>query len=207
MAYELVVIGASWGGLEALERILGELPAEYAPAVAIALHRSASSDPEGLTALLSRYGRRTVHEAGDKDAVTPGTIFVAPADYHLLVEQGNFALSVDAAVSYSRPSIDVLFDSAATAYGERLVAVVLTGANEDGANGLRRVRRRGGVTIVQDPDSAARREMPEAAIATGAADHVVPLAEIAASLVRCAERGPARRAGAYGYAGRSWGES
>jgi two-component system chemotaxis response regulator CheB len=110
-------------------------------------------------------------------------VHVAPPDYHLLVEPGEFALSVDEPVRFSRPSIDVLLESAADAYGSRLVAVILTGASADGAVGLQRVRRLGGQTIVQDPGTAERREMPEAAIASGAAEHVVPLEQIAPLLV------------------------
>ncbi|MEA2436192.1 MAG: two-component system, chemotaxis family, protein-glutamate methylesterase/glutaminase, partial [Thermoleophilaceae bacterium] len=113
-------------------------------------------------------------------------VYNAPADYHLLVEPEGFALSTDEMVQHSRPSIDVLFDSAADVYADRLVGVILTGANADGAYGLRRVKRRGGVTIVQDPDTAEKRAMPEAAIATGAADHVVPLDAIAPKLAELA---------------------
>jgi two-component system chemotaxis response regulator CheB len=123
-----------------------------------------------------------VREAGDKDSIQPGRVYLAPPDYHLLVEPEGFALSTDEAVQYSRPSIDVLFDSAADTYGDRLIGVLLTGANEDGAYGLRRVRRRGGVTIVQDPETAERRTMPDAAIAAGAADLVLPLDGIAPKL-------------------------
>jgi two-component system chemotaxis response regulator CheB len=123
-----------------------------------------------------------VSEAADKEAIEEGHVYVAPADYHLLVEPDGFALSTEGMVQHSRPSIDVLFDSAADTYGSELAAVVLTGANADGAYGLERVKRRGGVTIVQDPETAEKRSMPDAAIATGAADHVVPLEGIAAKL-------------------------
>jgi two-component system chemotaxis response regulator CheB len=163
----------------ALERILGGLPEDFPAAVAIAQHRSAESGSGALGALLGRHSALEVSEAMDKDEIEAGHVYVAPADYHLIVEPGMFALSVDEAVQFSRPSIDVMFDTAADSYAERLVGVVLTGANEDGAYGISRVKRRGGVTIVQDPETAAKRAMPDAAIATGAVDHVVPLDDIA----------------------------
>ena len=183
--YELIVIGASWGGLDALEHVLGPLPDGFATPVAIAQHRAIDSGvgSGALVGMLAVRTGRTVLEASDKDEIAPGRVYVAPADYHLLVEPGAFALSIDAAVQHSRPSIDVLFDSAADSYGERLIAVVLTGANEDGAHGVERVKRRGGLTIAQDPETAVKPTMPMAAIATGAVDRIVPLDEIAPLLV------------------------
>ena len=187
MSYELIVIGASWGGLHALEVLLSGLPRDFETPIAIAQHRAVDSGSGALSAMLGHHARREdICEPGDKDPIEPGAVYVAPPDYHLLVEPGSFALSTDAAVQYSRPSIDVLFDSAADAYSDRLVAVILTGANEDGAYGIQRVRRRGGLTIAQDPGTAERREMPDAAIATGDVEHVVALDEIAPLLARVA---------------------
>ncbi len=186
--YELVAMGASWGGLSAIQRILGALPGDFAPPIAIAQHRAHDSDAHGLCRMFQRHARRPVREASDKDPIVPGEVFLAPADYHLLVEVDGFALSTDGAVQYSRPSIDVLFDTAADVYGERLVAVLLTGANADGAYGIARVQRRGGYTIVQDPTSAERSEMPTAAIATGAVDRIAELGEIAQLLVDLCSR-------------------
>lgn len=185
MGYELIVIGASWGGLHALEVLLAGLPRDFEPPIAIAQHRAVDSGSGALSAMLGHHAsREDISEPGDKDPIEPGRVYVAPPDYHLLVEAGAFALSTDAAVQYSRPSIDVLFDSAADAYSDRLVAVILTGANEDGAYGVQRVRRRGGLTIAQDPATAERREMPAAAIATGDVQHVLALEEIAPTLAR-----------------------
>jgi two-component system chemotaxis response regulator CheB len=175
---QLIVIGASWGGLAALEQIIGALPAGFRTPIAIAQHRATDSGSGALQEMMRRRSRHDVCEAGDKDPIEAGRIYIAPPDYHLLVEGDGFALSTEGAVNYSRPSIDVLFDSAADVYGEQLVGVVLTGANDDGAYGLMRVRRRGGLTIVQDPSTAERPEMPQAAIATGAAQRVLPLDEI-----------------------------
>jgi two-component system chemotaxis response regulator CheB len=136
--------------------------------------------------MLGSHSGRDVVEPGDKDPIERGHVYVAPADYHLIVEPGEFALSTEAAVHYSRPSIDVLFDTAADAYSDRLAAVILTGANDDGAYGMQRVRRRGGLTIAQDPETAVRPDMPRAAIATGAVQHVLPLEDVAPFLVRAA---------------------
>ena len=178
MSYELVTIGASWGGLAAIETVLAGLPDRFPTPIAIAQHRAVDSGSGALSRMLALRSGLDVCEAGDKDPIEPGRVYVAPPDYHLLVEREGFALSTDQLVQYSRPSIDVLFESAADTYGDRLIGVVLTGANADGADGLVRVKHRGGVTIVQDPKTAQKREMPEAAIATGAADHVVPLDRI-----------------------------
>ena len=186
MKYELVVIGASWGGLTALEEVLGGLPDGFATPIAIAQHRAVDSGSGALSSMLGRRVGRDVFEAGDKDPIEAGRVYVAPPDYHLLVEPYGFALSTEGHVHYARPSLDVLFDSAADVYADRLVSVVLTGANDDGAYGTMRVRRRGGMTIAQDPAGAERPEMPAAAIATGAVRQVVPLEEIAPLLVELA---------------------
>jgi two-component system, chemotaxis family, protein-glutamate methylesterase/glutaminase len=169
--------------------VLGGLPARSPAAIAIAQHRSADSPEPALADRLAALSALPVTEPSDKDPILPGQAYVAPADYHLLVESGSFALSTDERVQHSRPSIDVLFESAADAYGSRLIGVVLTGASEDGAAGLARVRERGGLTIVQDPETAQRRTMPEAAIAAGAAQGVLPLAEIAPLLVELCAAG------------------
>ncbi|HEY5660942.1 MAG TPA: chemotaxis protein CheB, partial [Gaiellaceae bacterium] len=125
----------------------------------------------------------------DKMAIEPRNVYIAPPDYHLLVEPGSFALSVDERVQYARPSIDVLFESAAFAYGPSLIGIILTGANEDGAAGLATVKERGGVAIVQEPGGAERRAMPDAAIAATVAHAVLPLDEIGAYLHElCVER-------------------
>ena len=176
-------MGSSWGGLHALETVLSTLPPDFCTPIVIAQHRAPDSGSGALSHMLSVRSGHDVCEAGDKDPIEEGRVYIAPPDYHLLVEPGGFALSTEATVQYSRPSIDVLFDSAADAYADELVAVVLTGANADGAYGVERVKRRGGVTLAQDPETAEKREMPDAAIATGAVDHVVPLEEIASKLM------------------------
>ncbi len=182
MTVELVAIGASWGGLNAVERVLGGLPDDFGAAVVIAQHRRADSDDDRLAQLLGARCALEVREAEDKQTLDPGIVLLAPADYHLLVARGWVELSVDAPEHFSRPSIDVLLGSAADAYGERAAGVVLTGANADGAEGLARIARRGGPAIVQDPDTAMRREMPDAALAATPDARVMALDEIAGAL-------------------------
>jgi two-component system chemotaxis response regulator CheB len=177
-----VAIGASWGGLHAIEVVLESLPQGFSTPIVIAQHRAVDSGHGALSRVLSLRSGLVVKEAGDKDAIEPGGVYLAPPDYHLLVEPNGFALSTEAVVHHSRPSIDVLFDTAADTYGQRLIGVILTGANDDGAYGMMRIKRRGGVTIAQDPATAERAEMPVAAIATGAVDHVIPLEEIGPTL-------------------------
>jgi two-component system chemotaxis response regulator CheB len=188
VTYALVAVGASWGGLNALERLLAALPDDFAPAIAIAQHRSADSN--GLAVLLSRHARRPVVDAGDKEPIERGGIYLAPPDYHLLVEPGFFSLSVDDRVQHARPSVDVLFESVADAYRERAVGIVLTGANRDGARGLARIKELGGVAIIQDPEDAEAYTMPAAALRATVADAVLPLAEIPKFLIGlCVEVG------------------
>jgi two-component system chemotaxis response regulator CheB len=175
MGYELIAVGTSWGGLAALRRLLEDLPPQVEQPIVIAQHRSADS-VRGLEGLLQGHTPLVVSEANDKDELEPRHVYLAPPDYHLLVEPGHLALSTEAAVRFARPSIDVLFESAADAYGERAIGIILTGANDDGAAGLRAIKDRGGVAIVQDPETSERRRMPEAALAY--ADAVLPLEEI-----------------------------
>jgi two-component system chemotaxis response regulator CheB len=176
--YELIVIGASWGGLHAVGEILAALPADTDAAVVVAQHRRENTVDGGLAGLLQMRATLPVADVDDKAPIERGQVYLAPPDYHLLIEQGYFSLSKEAHVHYARPSIDVLFQSAADAYRERVIGVILTGANADGAHGLAEVKRCGGVAVVQDPGTAERREMPAAALAMTAADAVLPLSEI-----------------------------
>ncbi|MCG2659761.1 MAG: chemotaxis protein CheB [Kiritimatiellae bacterium] len=173
----IIVIGGSQGGLKALEAILPALPAAFPLPVVAVLHRMPLEE-DRLVPLLQRICLLPVVEAEDKTQIEAGKVAIAPADYHLLVENGAFVLSIDESVQYSRPSIDVLFESAADAYGEGVTAVLLTGANEDGARGMAAVKKAGGVTIAQDPETAEAPKMPQAAIDAGAADRVLSLQEI-----------------------------
>jgi two-component system chemotaxis response regulator CheB len=176
--YELIVVGASWGGLDAVGQLLGDIPDDIEQPIVIAQHRHRSATSGGLADLLHLRIKRPVRDVEDKMPIEPRNVYLAPPDYHLLVERGSFALSIDERVQYARPSIDVLFESAAFVYGPSLIGVILTGANEDGAAGLAAVKERGGVAIVQEPTGAARRTMPDAALAATVADAVLPLEQI-----------------------------
>ena len=178
--YDLIVIGTSWGGLAALGQLLDGLRDDVHQPIVIAQHRSADGEELALGRLLQHHTRRVVSDPDDKTALEQDHVYLAPPDYHVLVEDGLLALSTDAPVQFARPSIDVLFESAADAYGARAIGIVLTGANDDGAAGLARIKRRGGVAIVQDPATAAKRTMPDAAIAATVADAILPLEEIPA---------------------------
>jgi two-component system chemotaxis response regulator CheB len=176
------VIGCSWGGFDALTHVLGALPGDFPLPIVIVQHRGTDASGDGLAASLASCTELPVRDVDDKDEIEPGVVYLAPADYHLAVTRRGFELSVDEPVRFSRPSIDVLFDSAADEYREGVVAVLLTGANQDGTEGLRRVRAAGGLTIVQDPATAERPEMPAAAVRAGVADRVLPLDAIAVEL-------------------------
>jgi two-component system chemotaxis response regulator CheB len=182
MPFEIVVVGASLGGLNALIALLDGLPPGFPLPLVFVQHRAADGD-SGISEILQRHTGANVTEAEDKQAIVGGNIYVAPADYHLLIEPGGtFALSTEGPVRYARPSIDVLFESAADAYREKAVAVLLTGASADGALGAQRIKQRGGWLIVQDPATAEARVMPDAALAATPADEVVGIERIAASL-------------------------
>lgn len=178
MTYELIVIGTSWGGLRAVSEILSALPPDLDAAVVVAQHRRTDITDGALATILGLRTKLAVRDADDKEPIEPGHVYLAPPDYHLLVDHRHFALSLDEPVRFARPSIDILFESAAEAYGERAIGVILTGANEDGAAGLARIKERGGVAVVQDPAGAERLEMPRAAIAATVADAILPLEEI-----------------------------
>ena len=173
----LVVIGTSMGGLHALSAILSRLGADFALPIAVVQHRGTDGEAAMLVNLLQMRCVLPVSEANDKEPLVGGHVYLAPPDYHLLVDGNRFALSTEARVQHARPSIDVLFESAADVYGARTLGVVLTGANADGAAGTRRIRQRGGRVVAQDPATAEAPQMPAAAIEAGV-DQVLPLDEI-----------------------------
>ena len=181
-SYKLVAIGCSMGGMHALESILHVLPKEFALPIVVVQHRYRTST-DALPAYFRRRTELDVVDALDKQWIHPGTVYFAPADYHLLVENGELSLSVDGRVEYSRPSIDVLFESAAHAYGSGVVGVILTGANADGAHGADMIKKRGGFVIVQDPRTAEAPAMPEAAIKATRVDRILPLDRIGPFLI------------------------
>ena len=177
VGYDIVMVGTSWGGLAALRALVSGLPDSLCMAVTLVQHRHKDSD-QLLRMLLQERSTLPVCEVEDKMPIEHGTVYVAPPDYHTLVERGFFSLSTEAPVRYSRPSIDVAFGTAADSYGHRTVGIVLTGANSDGAEGLRLISDRGGLALVQDPDSAESPTMPRAAARAVPRARVMPLEEI-----------------------------
>lgn len=184
----LVVIGASLGGLAALPVVLGGLPRDFPLPIVIVQHRSAAAGSGALAQVLQRGCPLDLREAFDKDPLTGGRAYLAPADYHTLVDGDHLALSTEARVQYARPSIDVLLHSAAEGFGARTIAVILTGANRDGVRGARAIKQRGGAVIVQDPATAESPVLPTAVLSAVAVDRVVPLAGIAAALLHMLKR-------------------
>lgn len=181
----VVAIGASLGGLEALQRILSALPARLGATILIVQHRR--KDPESqLGGLLARRCALPLSEPEDKTPIELDRVYLAPPDYHLLVERGSIALSVDEPVCYARPSIDVLFESVADAYGPAALGVMLTSSNHDGADGLAAIQRAGGTVLVQDPSTAESAIGPLAALAKVQPDAVLSIDQIADQIIlRC----------------------
>lgn len=177
---QVVAVGCSWGGLEVLEEILSTLPSDLPASIVIVQHRMHGRSD--LAPLLADHTSWPVCEADDKEDISPGRVFLAPPGYHLLVDGDRFALSTEAPVQYSRPSIDVFFTSVAETHGARVIGVVLTGANDDGAAGLAEIVRHGGAAIVQDPATATKAQMPAAALRAVPAAEVVPLGRLGAAV-------------------------
>ena len=186
MKYNMVVIGTSTGGMTALQTIFACFPADFPLPVTIVIHRGKES-AEHLTRLLQKNCHLPVKEIEDKMPIDSGKIFLAPPEYHVLVDQDNFSLSIDEPVHYARPSIDVLFESAAAIFTNKLVGIILTGAGQDGAEGLVEIKRRGGFTIVQEPASAECGILPKAAIDKGDVDKILRLEEIGDFLCQLSE--------------------
>lgn len=181
--YEAIVIGVSAGGMKALGIIIPKLPNGFGLPVIIVQHREKDAN-NFLAEYLNKLSNVQVKEAKLRESINTGTIYFAPGGYHLLIEDDKtFTFSVEPLVNYARPSIDVLFESAAYVYGERLIGVILTGANRDGTQGLKKIKEAGGVTIVQDPETAEYDQMPLAAIQATKVDHILKLNDIAPYLI------------------------
>jgi two-component system, chemotaxis family, protein-glutamate methylesterase/glutaminase len=175
MVYEAVVIGVSAGGLAALTRILGVLPANYPVPIVVVQHRS-RDERFLLEEVLQAKCKINIRQAEEKETIFGGAVYFAPPDYHLLIEQnGTFSLTYDEPVNYSRPSIDVLFETAAVVFGSKLAGIILTGANSDGSRGMKKISRHGGTTIAQDPATAEYPDMPQSAIKTGYIQKIMDL--------------------------------
>jgi two-component system chemotaxis response regulator CheB len=175
MKYQLVVIGSSAGGLEALKKLIGGLKDDFALPMVIVQHMSPDAE-NYLPLFLNNIGKIKAKEADEKESPRKGTVYIAPPNYHLLLEiDRTFTLTVDERVNYARPAIDVLFETAAEAYGEQLIGIILTGANNDGTAGMNKIKEYGGMTIVQDPAEAEVNLMPLSAIQAVQIDHVLKL--------------------------------
>lgn len=183
----MIVVGASLGGMRALISILAELPSDFPFPVSVVLHRGKESSG-GLIQLLETKLKLRVVEVADKEPIRPATVYIAPPDYHLLVDSEDFNLTVEPPVNHARPSIDVLFESAADVFGHKTLAVVLTGASRDGAQGAAAVAARGGVVIVQEPSTAESPIMPAAAIAAVPSARIETLQGISTLLMNLTSR-------------------
>jgi len=184
MKYETIVIGVSSGGMTALKFIFSTLPADFRIPIVIVQHVSEHSDNEWI-GLLNSKSNLTIKEADEKDKIETGNVYIAPANYHLLIENDKtFSLTIDEYVNFARPSIDVLFESAAEAYKDRLIGVVLTGSNNDGAKGIKRIKELGGMVIIQDPETAESSIMPASAIAAIEPDYILSLEKIVQLLIK-----------------------
>jgi two-component system chemotaxis response regulator CheB len=191
--FGLVVIGASWGGLAAVSKIFAAMPGDFTLPIVLVQHRSKHSD-DLLVSLLQSVTPLRVVDVEDKEPLAPASVYIAPANYHLMVEQGYLSLTTDPLVRFSRPSIDVTFASAADSYRKATIGVVLTGANDDGTRGLRRIVDNGGKGIVQDPVTAESKVMPASAAEAVPEAEVISLDAIPPRLVMLAAQ-PKQHAG------------
>lgn len=182
MLREIVAVGASLGGLDATQMLLRGLPATFRCPVVIVQHRRAEVDGR-LLELLNGCSPLPVLEPDDKEPILPGHVYLAPPNYHLVVERGFFSLSLDPPVLFARPAIDVLFESVADSYGPSGIAVMLTGSNDDGAVGAQAVKAAGGCVLVQDPATAKAPAAPSAVLRLTAVDGILPMQRIAAQLI------------------------
>jgi two-component system chemotaxis response regulator CheB len=188
MDYEAIVIGGSTGGLNALQGVLTPLPADFRLPVLVVLHRLPTPH-DLLTFTLNEVCQLKVKEVEPHELIKPGWVYIAPANYHVLVERGKtLSLSIDAKVCYSRPAIDVLFETASDAYRSSLIGIILTGANHDGTAGLKKIKARGGLTIAQNPTTAEAKEMPHSAIQENIVDKILSLTDISSFLTQFSKK-------------------
>jgi two-component system chemotaxis response regulator CheB len=184
MKYEAIVIGVSSGGMTALKFIFSALPADFSVPIIIVQHINAQSDNEWIN-LLNNKSNLTIKEADEKEKIEIGNVYIAPANYHLLIETDKtFSLTIDEYVNFARPSIDVLFESAAEVYKDKLIGIVLTGSNNDGTKGITQIKELGGTAIIQDPETAESPKMPTSAIAAIEPDYILSLEQIVQLLIK-----------------------
>jgi two-component system, chemotaxis family, protein-glutamate methylesterase/glutaminase len=188
--YQAIVIGASAGGIQALSAVLAPLPADFPLPIIVVQHLHPHSNSY-LPRIIEHHTKLKVKQADEKELIKPGWVYIAPPAYHLLIEEDySFSLTIDKPVKYARPSVDVLFETAAYAYRDRLIAIILTGANNDGCDGTRLVKKMGGYIIVQDPKTAIATSMPQAAIESTKVDKIVPLYKIGEYLLQLISKYP-----------------
>jgi two-component system chemotaxis response regulator CheB len=180
--YSIVAIGGSAGGLESVAAILHDLPSDFASPILVVIHLHPSFTSHAAAILCRQTGLK-VKDAEEQDALKSGTVYMAPRNRHLLVNDGTIHLSDTPAVNYTRPAIDSTFDSVVKAYGAKVIGVILSGTGRDGSAGLRKIKQAGGVAIIEDPVTARFRAMPDAAVLASSADCVVPLKDIAPLLM------------------------
>ena len=184
MRYEAIVIGVSSGGMNAMKVMFSFLPKDFNTPIIIVQHISAHSDNLWIK-LLNDQNNLSIKEADEKENIEYGKVYIAPPNYHLMIEKDKtFSLTIDERVNFARPSIDVLFESAAEAYKDKLIGVVLTGSNNDGTNGIKRIQECGGLTIIQDPETAESSYMPASAIAVIKPDYILSLEDIIQLLIK-----------------------
>jgi two-component system, chemotaxis family, protein-glutamate methylesterase/glutaminase len=182
--YSAIVLGVSAGGMAVLKILVQSLPASFDLPIVIVQHLNAHSDNSWIN-LLNRQCKLRVKEADEKESIESGTIYIAPPNYHTLIESNKtVSFTIGERVNYARPSIDVLFESGADAYKNELIGIILTGSSNDGAKGLKRVKEKGGLAIVQDPATAESGYMPASAIALTQVDYILPLEQIIELLVK-----------------------
>jgi two-component system chemotaxis response regulator CheB len=184
MQYEAIVIGVSSGGMTALKYLFSALPFDFGLPIIVVQHVSPRSDNQWIE-LLNDLSNLNIKEADEKEPIKPGNVYIAPSNYHLLIEKDKtFSFTIDERVNFARPSIDVLFESAAEAYKNKLIGVILTGSNNDGTNGIKRIKEYGGLAIIQDPKTAESSYMPSSAISATQPDFILSLEEIAELLTK-----------------------
>jgi two-component system chemotaxis response regulator CheB len=184
MQYEAIVVGVSSGGLKALRFIFSLLPSDFVVPIIVVQHIGPRSENTWIK-LLNDCSNISIKEADEKEKVGTGHIYVAPSNYHLMIEKDKtFSLTIDERVNFARPSIDVLFESAAEVYREKLIGIILTGSNNDGAKGVKRIKECGGLVIIEDPETAESSYMPASAISLVQPDYILPLNQISELLLK-----------------------
>jgi len=183
MSYEAVVMGVSSGGMQAMKVLFSQLPKHFPAPIIVVQHIGAHSDSTWIS-ILNNNCKLTIKEADEKEVIKKGFVYIAPPNYHLLVEKDKtFSLSVDEKVNFARPAIDVLFETAAEAYNDKLIGVILTGSNHDGTQGMKKIKEYGGLTIAEDPATATSPFMPASAINAMQPEHIVSLENIVDLLI------------------------